>query len=158
MKYLLTVCVFMVSSFLMYSQENTGENRPERLEKLEMLKRTYIAERLNLTTGEAEKFWPLYNELEQKKRAIKKSIKENSERLNSAGISDKVLTEILESITLKRKEEADIDREFVKSCIPVLGAAKASKIIGMEEDFKKKLMDELRERREERGPAPRGRK
>jgi hypothetical protein len=60
-------------------------------------------------------------------------------------------------ITQKRKEEAELDEKFIKDVLPILGADRAGKLIGIEEEFRKKLMDELKERRGGDGRGPSGR-
>lgn len=145
----------LLAPFLLFSQER---NQGERGEKLELLKRTFISERLQLTVSEAEKFWPLFNEMETRRKEIKRQIQEQEKRLEGGGASEKLLNEVIEVISSKRKEEADLERDLVKSSIPILGAEKASRLVGLEEEFKKKLMDELRERRSQGAPNPRGRR
>ena len=42
------------------------ENNKEKDEKIEALKVGFITKELNLTSTEAEKFWPVYNEMDAK--------------------------------------------------------------------------------------------
>ena len=56
----------------------------DRHEKIEQLKITFITRELNLTSSEAQQFWPVYNEMsdqlkieKKKQRVIIKSLKTN---------------------------------------------------------------------------------
>ncbi len=155
MKQKILILLALFLPLFLFSQDRVSG---EKGEKLEMLKRTFISERLQLTVSEAEKFWPLFNEMETKRKEIRKQINEQEKKLEFGGVSDKMLNEVVEIISAKRKEEADVEREFIKSSIPILGAEKAARLVGLEDEFKKKLMDELRERRSQDSPTPRGRR
>ena len=52
----------------LYAQERKG--REEQREKFRSMKIAYFTEELELTSEEAEKFWPLYNDYEKKKREV----------------------------------------------------------------------------------------
>jgi len=38
------------------------DRQQDRKDKIETMHIAYLSEKLNLTSGEAEKFWPVYNE------------------------------------------------------------------------------------------------
>ena len=68
----------LISSFLnlCFAQEdksNNPEMRTRMLEKLETQRVAFITNRLDLTTEEATKFWPLYNEYSKKRFELKKA-------------------------------------------------------------------------------------
>lgn len=128
------------------SQEQDEPSKDQK-ERVEALKRAFITERLNLSVAEAEKFWPVFNEFEDKKKEIKKVIKQANKACEADPKNEKLLIEKLGVITQKRKEEADVDEKFMKDVLPILGAERTGKLLGIEEEFRKKLMDELRERR-----------
>ena len=66
--------LFVTSSLLSFAQrEGHGHQMGENKEKLKAHKIAYITERLQLTPAEAEKFWPVYNELEAKCRLLKRN-------------------------------------------------------------------------------------
>jgi hypothetical protein len=141
------------------SQEKDEPNNDQK-ERVEALKRAFITERLNLTVAEAEKFWPVFNEFDDKKKEIKKSIRQSHKACEADPKNEKLLLEKVALITQKRKEEAELDEKFIKDVMPILGAERAGKLLGIEEEFRKKLMDELKERRGGSGgdrPGPGGR-
>ncbi|MFM9985410.1 MAG: hypothetical protein ACKVOK_09285 [Flavobacteriales bacterium] len=128
----------------------------KRKEKLDALKRAYITDKLELTSAEAEKFWPVFNEFEKKRASIRKEIASLNDKVNGESVSDKELIEAIDAIDKKRKEEVDLDSKFLKDCLPILGAKKVVILSRLERDFRKKMMEALKERRQNRGGGQRG--
>ena len=56
----------------------------------------------------------------------------------------------------KRKEEVDLDSKFLKDCLPILGAKKVVTLSRLERDFRKKMMEALKERRQNKAGGQRG--
>src|SRR5512133_1287019 len=52
------------------NQQNPNLNQNPNLDKLNAYKIAFFTRRLNLTSQEAEKFWPVYNEFQSKRNAI----------------------------------------------------------------------------------------
>ncbi|NLB26432.1 MAG: hypothetical protein GX820_07040, partial [Bacteroidales bacterium] len=50
-------------------------NHSEKLEKYRSEKVAFLTSKLDLNSSEAEKFWPIYNQLEQERWEIQKSRK-----------------------------------------------------------------------------------
>lgn len=139
-------------SFSAFSQA-TPENRQEKKDKIEQLKIAYITKELDLTTAEAEKFWPAYNEMTNAIRKEKKSRREKSQALktNFETLSDvdiqKKTIEILDSeIT-----EAKLKKEHTEKIAKIIGYKKAVQLLSVEQRFKKELLKKLNERQ---GPQP----
>ena len=65
MKKILLIAFLVVASTTLSAQNN---------ERIKAFKMGYITEQLNLSTAEAEKFWPIFNEFEDKTQAIKRKI------------------------------------------------------------------------------------
>ena len=63
-KIVLLACLCTLSNI--FAQGIEKESR----EKIKALKVAYITNQLDLTADEAEKFWPIYNDYEQKKSAL----------------------------------------------------------------------------------------
>ena len=61
--------VFILAAMLIFSTAIVSAQNPNR-ERLESYKIAFFTQRLNLTPAEAEKFWPLYNQYQEKKIKI----------------------------------------------------------------------------------------
>ena len=73
-KLLILILALASTAQFTFSQEAL---EPSKREKLQALKVAYLTEELSLTPDEAQVFWPLYNELESKMKAIRKAQRDN---------------------------------------------------------------------------------
>ncbi|NVK66396.1 MAG: hypothetical protein HWE22_17525 [Flavobacteriales bacterium] len=151
-KTIATVAIALVS-FYGFSQ---GERQAKK-DKIEQLKIAYITSELDLTTEEAEKFWPAYNDMtddlrQEKKSRRKKSmeLKNNFETLSEADIKKKTL-EILDS----EIAEAKLKKEHTEKIAEIIGYKKTVKLLSVEKQFKKELLERLNNRQGQ-GQGPRG--
>ncbi len=159
MKWILSIvlCGTLVSALA----QPEGELDEKRKDKIETLKRLYISEKLELTTEEAEKFWPIYNEFAQKRDQVKKSIHQAQKKMKAGGHTEKDAIETIDLMTQKRKEEADIDAKFLKDCLPALGVEKVMRLAQLQKEFQQELVKKMKERQAERregGPGGPGRR
>ena len=124
-----------------------GEPDPKRKEKIEMLKRTFISEKLALTVQEAEKFWPLYNEYDANREKIRKELHQARKSIKKDGANEKETIAHIELVTQKRKEEIDLEASFLKSCMPILGPDKVMKLAVVEHEFHRELVERMKEKK-----------
>ena len=124
----------------------------EREEKIDKLKIAFITDELDLTSEEAEKFWPVYNELEDKlkelrkaNRKIQKEIDESYETLSNEDAKKK-----LETILENEKKEIDYRKEYSEKISKVIGDKRTLKLLSLEQEFKRELLERLKEQ----GPPP----
>lgn len=146
--------------FLLFSATALAQPKGEpgkKKEKIEQLRIAYITKNLELTTEEAEKFWPVYNEFTNKLRESKKTrmklmkeLKDNLETLKDSEIKSKT-----ETIMAEEQKELDLKKEYAPKIAAVIGYKRSVKLVSLEREFRQQLKEELRKRREEReGPPP----
>ena len=120
----------------------------KRKEKVEALKRSYYSEKLALTPAEAEKFWPIYNEFSKKEDALRKEGKGDRKKDEQPNFSEKeALTEI-DRIAVQKKSHIDLETQFLKDCMPILGASRTMQLTQIDRDFQRELLEHMRERKE----------
>ncbi|MGB5417900.1 sensor of ECF-type sigma factor [Algibacter sp.] len=120
-------------------------------ERIKALKVSFITEKLDLTEKEAQKFWPVYNAHEDKTFQIKHSElkvirKEVKEHLST--LTDAHAKELLDKLVAA---ENNLHTEYVNLISKLRIIIPAKKIIQLkaaEEDFKRKLFDEFKKRRQ----------
>lgn len=145
----LLVILLMAFSFDAYSQpprgRKPGQQRQQKKERVKQLKIAYFTEELDLTEDEAEKFWPIYNEMDEKMRAEKKkknaatnAIKNGIDTMSDSEIEAK-MKEALDA----RIQEAEVQKEYLVKIGDVIGFKKAAKVVSLEAQFKKKLLERL---------------
>ncbi|MBS1566474.1 MAG: hypothetical protein JST39_18970, partial [Bacteroidetes bacterium] len=85
---LLILLVGLGLSFHGFSQE-TDDQKDGSPGRLEALKIAYLTKKLDLTTEEAQRFWPVYNKYTEEIHAIRKEQKQKN--LSELDAEDKIL-------------------------------------------------------------------
>jgi septal ring factor EnvC (AmiA/AmiB activator) len=124
-----------------------------KAEKVEQLKIAYFTKELNLTTQEAEKFWPVYNEMEKKIKALRKERKKSFKELEDKGdsLSVELVKKHTNGIFDSEIAEVNTKKEYYAKIGGIIGYKKATKVYKIERDFKRELLMRLKE---ERGQNP----
>ena len=125
---------------------------PKTLEIIKIKKIGFLTETLSLTADEAEKFWPIYNELEKKrielgtkKRELEKLVEEPKSEMTSADYR-KLAIELAATHTTEGK----LIEEYNLKMLNVLPAEKIVKIYGAEGKFRASLMREFRKNQQDK--------
>lgn len=114
-------------------------------EKLEAMRIAFITKQINLTTSEAQSFWPVYNEYHDKLEAARKAFKtQYNKSTNLDALSDKEAELILAAETELKQKEYLLFKEYYERFKKVLPVKKVLKLRKAEEDFKQELLKMLK--------------
>lgn len=108
--------------------------------KIETLKKEYLTKNLELTPQESEKFFPLYREYEMKKKNLRKSLRHDlkgAEHDASQASMDKIMSQ--------EQEILDVQKEYVQKFRQFLPEHKIVKLLSVEKEFKKMLLEKLKD-------------
>lgn len=125
--------------------------RGGQLERIKTFKTGYLTQKLNLSSAEAEKFWPIYNQYEKKifELRIEKRRAER-DRMNSMGgpeaLSDAEATEFLKGLFENESDVLDTKRELYDALEKVLSPKKLLILYKAEADFNRRLLSEFKRR------------
>jgi hypothetical protein len=141
MKKIITLFLLIGITITSFSQNN-----------IEALKRAHITKELDLTTSEAEKFWPIYNQFVKTERQLKSNpIKKLRLRIRDVGgidnLSEKEASEILNSIATNEEKLFFAKKQFLKDLKTVLSSKKIIKLHKAERDFNRRILKQLQNRR-----------
>lgn len=139
--------LFVLFSFSGMAQEQigkTGQPRPPR-EKVAQLKIDYFTKELELTAEQSEKFWPVYNEMNDKIRAKRKEARLATEYLktNEATMTESEAKTKSEEILNADIEQAKLKKEYHDKIAVLIGYKKATKLLSLEHQFKRELLQRL---------------
>ena len=137
----------LFSSLNFYAQ---NEKMKEKREQIRTMKVAFLTTELDLTSTEAEKFWPVYNAFEdkqfelrhQKMGAFIKKIKDGS--VNQ--MTEKEANTFLSQMESNDEEIFTLRKKLTASLRSILPAAKIIKLKKSEEDFNRKLLHQYRDR------------
>ena len=145
MKRLIPILILLVS-FSGFAQRG-GEIQ----EKIKAQKIAFITDKLELTSEEAQQFWPIYNEFEAKVEKIKsEDLRPLKKEMRQGDVSDKRASEILEKLIKAETEMHNAKLELVEDLKTVISAKKIIMLKVTEDQFNQKLLDRLKEFRERR--------
>lgn len=144
------VLIFFAVVFLSASglAQKQGGNPDRMKEKLKSHKIAFLTDRLQLTEGEAEKFWPLYRSYEAERRELKEDI--FIENLN-ADISEKEAEKALDNMIDIKTKELELQKRYIAKFRSVISAKKVIELYKAEKEFKAAMVKRIRERPLKRG-------
>ncbi|MCB9183774.1 MAG: hypothetical protein H6591_07630 [Flavobacteriales bacterium] len=124
----------------------------ERLKEVKAQRTAYITTKLGLTTEEAERFWPIYNEFDAEREKLRKELRENirTTRKDGGALSEAQAKEVLEKGLVLRQRELDLERSYTDRFSKAIGAVKVVELHRAERDFNREVLKRIRERVEER--------
>lgn len=124
------------------------ENREARKEKIQAQKVAFITNELQLTTQEAEKFWPVYNEFRSKLQTINKAKKDAEKTATKDGIdqlTDKQAEDLINSQIKSEQQALDLKKDYAQKFIAVIGAKKTVQLYRAEKKFNAELLKMLKD-------------
>jgi hypothetical protein len=134
-KYILLFLILLANISLGISQNDR--------DKVELLRVSFITKHVELTAAEAEKFWPVYNEYNDKIRAIKRNVRQNYKQ-KAGTLTDKDAEELYTLELQSRQAELDVHKQYSEKLKNIIGVKKMVKLRVAEEKFKKEIIDVLK--------------
>lgn len=96
-------------------------------DKFESAKVAFITQRIDLTPDQAEKFWPLYHQHNEKKAALMKSMHELV-KPGEREISNREASELIDKKFKMEQEILDMEKAFLKEIVKVISPVQALKV------------------------------
>ena len=121
----------------------------QRGDRIKAFKRAHITEALDLSSAEAEKFWPVYNAHENKMEELRKKERKEIFQIVKGGMDDITDNEanlILEKSLGFKEKEMEHARDFIKALRKVISPKKILKLHRAEEEFKRILLERMKNR------------
>lgn len=133
-----------------FSQAPGDDKDKDRDDKIEALKVGFITKELTLTTAEAEKFWPVYNEMDAKMKDLRQSSRKINQELRDS--EDKLTNDDakkkLNTLFDNEQKELDIKKEYSEKFIKIIGEKRTLKLLSLEHEFRRVLLERLKDRRD----------
>ena len=146
MKKLIIPILILLISLSAWSQQPSGE-------RIKAMKVAHITKKLDLSSQEAEKFWPVYNAFDEKTsklrntdlRNIKREIRTNNNNLSDAQ-AERLLTRLMSVENDLHKARVTLVNDLRR----VISAEKIIRLKAAEDEFNKILLQKLKEFRQRR--------
>jgi hypothetical protein len=132
-KLLLIITMFLTVGVAAVKAQDDDDDKQPNGGRVEALKIAYLTKKLNLSTEEAQRFWPIYNKYSDEIRKV---------RLDARANKDKEIDTEEKILGIRKKYNG----EFVKA----LSSEKVNSFFKAEKEFGGFLQKELQERRQQR--------
>ncbi|MCZ4696435.1 hypothetical protein DWB61_17355 [Ancylomarina euxinus] len=138
--------IIMLYSSIVFSQGHRGEKSPEMRAKIEAQKISFITQQLELSPEEAQQFWPLYNEMKNKKESFHKEFRQLLENLKpgSENLAEDELIKISDRMADLKVEKAKMEREYHYKFKKVLSAKQILDLHLAEKQFQGMLLRRIK--------------
>ena len=143
---------------LSYAQHGDGQHRDAQhgdarhgREQLESARIAFITERLNLTPETAQKFWPVYNQVNQQKQELRREEFSLRKSSNASELTEGAAKKLLADMYTIKERQLKLERGAADKYQEVLSAVQVVQLVKAEEDFRHMVIDQLRDRRGSRG-------
>ena len=146
MKHLYTICIFFLWSLLGatspgFAQQGADAEIKDRIRAAEI---AYLAQKLDLTPDEAQKFWPVYNQYTKEVELLIAERRTNKQSDHQGQVKEQVAGTDKELGYEQRM--LDIKTRYNKEFQRVLPATKAGSVFRSEREFRSQLIRSLKER------------
>ena len=109
--------------------------------------REFFTKNAELTQEEADAFFPIYNELQQKKREINRQIRMTMRQEGGTQISEEQSLKAIDAKADANIRIAELEKEYLKKFKEVLPASKILKIQNAEEQFNSQILKDIQQSR-----------
>lgn len=146
MKRMMIIGFLLIGTTLIAQKTQESPNdRKEKREKVEAMKVAFITSELELSEEEAQKFWPIYNEMGDKLRVENKNqrklaheLKEGGDKMTEADMKKRASEMLQSSIN-----EAQIKKDYYNKIGDAIGYSKSTKLLSLEQRFKRELLNRV---------------
>lgn len=139
-KYIFSMLVLILFINTTFAQADSKKD------KIDALRVTFISKKVNFSTQETRSFWPLYNEMNDKMDAARKTfrLKYNS-KTNYDFTTDVEAEAYLAAEVNLRQKEFEIYKEYYEKFNKILPVKKVAAVRRAEEDFKREIIKIIKE-------------
>ncbi|MDR2038108.1 MAG: hypothetical protein LBQ60_09310 [Bacteroidales bacterium] len=126
-----------------------GPKNDDRGEQFKVERIAYFTEKMGLTTEEAQSFWPIYNEMDEKKSKLfeerasimRKFMHEQDQ------LPEKEVKKLLDRLVVIQEQESKIPVEYDAKFRKILSEQKVMKLYVAEMQFRNYLLQKMRNNR-----------
>ncbi|MCB9045566.1 MAG: hypothetical protein H6550_05450 [Chitinophagales bacterium] len=146
--------LFLLTMLLAVTTVIAQPDRDHKHDRIKALKIAYITEKLDLTSEQAQKFWPVYNRYEKEKWDTRRKFFDKYRNENPTASRD-AAREYLEANLDYQENELELKKKYKDELLKTITAEQLVELYNAETGFRQMLIKELGKRH---GPPPSGSK
>ncbi|TND07496.1 MAG: hypothetical protein FD123_3206 [Bacteroidetes bacterium] len=137
LKHILLSVLLVILATGMFAQPKPASDR------IDAIKVAFITRKLELTAAESEKFWPVYNDYQDKRDALRKPVMEAKRKIKNTDpskLTDADYDAYVDAELTYQEKDAQLLKEYTARLRKVLSRKKVAMLFLAEEEFKKELL------------------
>lgn len=139
--------LLLFTSFSFFAQSGGMKDKKEQIKAMKV---SFLTTELDLSTKEAQRFWPVYNSFDDKQFEIRhekmKMCKTELNDITLNKISEKDALSLIDKMEDSEDELYSLRKKYIKDLKEILPAAKILKLRKSEDDFNRKLLHQYRDK------------
>lgn len=147
--------IIVLAVFFVFSSVSTSFAQPEnkkheeRWEKYRAEKIAFLTSNLELSPAEAQKFWPVYNQLEKERWEAQIFRRQMEEKVIEAEetMSDQKIKQLTREFAGSLRKEADLLVNYNEKFLEILPPGKVLKLYKAENEFRMYMIKKFRDRK-----------
>lgn len=153
-KILTTILVLCLIGFGVRAQQPEDNDPPQvdpkTMEKINNLRIAYLSEKLKLSSEQAEKFWPVYNEFAAQRRAANEEIRIARKEIDPKNPDPKKQQALIDVSLRVKQRVLDLEKDYSSRLMRVITAEQLINLRRAEIDFREMLQQRriIQQRRE----------
>ena len=133
--------------FLILMISTTAWAQHSRGEKLQSARIALFTERLSLTPEEAERFWPVYNQISEQRMALRREGFRLQRAAEGDSLTDAQAQDRIEEYLNLKQRELTLEQAATEKFLTVLSASQVVRLLKAERDFHRMMLRQLGRRR-----------
>ncbi|WP_346854407.1 hypothetical protein [uncultured Draconibacterium sp.] len=153
---LFTLSIFLIAQSYAFESCAGDQDHNDRWERYRAEKVAFITTNLDLTPEEAQKFWPVYNQMEKERSEAQKMRRELEQKINDTEtkLSDKEIIKLTREFAGSMEEEGKLSSKYNEKFLTILPPQKVLKLYQVENDFRMHMFKKFRDQRRKEGERP----
>jgi len=123
-------------------------DRQEKEDKIKALKIAYLTENLDLSTTEAQKFWPIYNTYEEQQQSVRSEYHNKKRDIHFDALTETEAQKLLKELEALNAKRNSINDNYMLALKKVLTSKQILLLKNTEDNFKRKMFSEYKKRKE----------
>lgn len=142
---------YLILMLLAFACNIVAAQPREKYERVHAIKVGYLTDKLHLTPDQAAKFWPVYNQYEDEQRSLRrKFLMEYKDK--QQGMDREEAMKFVDGNLDYQEAELKLKRKYKEELLKTITAQQLAELYQSERDFKKILIQQLRDRRAGKAP------
>ncbi|GAB1453614.1 hypothetical protein MASR2M47_36700 [Draconibacterium sp.] len=148
---IILACFIVLTSFMVNAQDK--DSHEARMEKYRAEKVSFLTSKLDLTPAEAQKFWPIYNQMDKERWEAQKCRRDLENRVSEAeeSLSDNEIIKLTREFSGSLQQEGTLMASYNEKLLKVLPPKKVLKLYKAENEFRMNMIRKYRDNKGDKG-------